>query len=106
MHNNYKVNYSHVCMYVEYPFLLRYVVVHSLYFLIQHDLAAITKWYKKLSENNPRIVRLVDSIGKTEEGRDIPAVHITAAAQNSEVPKFYFQCLIHASKLCIRVTPA
>ena len=78
-----------------------YVVVHSLYFPIQHDFAAITKWYKKLSEDNPRIVRLVESIGKTEEGRDISAVHITAAAQSSQVPKFYFQCLIHASELYI-----
>ena len=38
------------------------------------------------------------SIGKSVEGRDMPAVHITAATAANH-PKIYFQCQIHARKL-------
>ena len=67
----------------------------------QHDFPTITKWYKKLSQDHSGLVKVQDSIGVTEEGRHLSAVHITADAQDmaTNKPKFYMQCLIHASEL-------
>ena len=64
----------------------------------QHDYGAICLWYSQLSSNNPDLVQYVPSIGKSVEGRDMPAVHITASSDNDR-KKIYFQCQIHASKL-------
>ncbi len=51
------------------------------------------KWYEELASSNPGIVKFVASIGKSVEGRDLPAVHIGTGAK-----QIYFQCQIHASK--------
>jgi murein tripeptide amidase MpaA len=42
------------------------------------------------------LAKFVESIGKSVEGRDQPAFHITAA--KDDVNKIYFQCQIHASE--------
>ncbi len=49
-------------------------------------------WYKELESNYKDIVKYVASIGKSVEGRDLPAVHIGTGAM-----QIYFQCQIHAS---------
>ena len=70
----------------------------TLHFLVvQHDLTSIQQWYHKLATDNPSLVRYVSSIGKTVEGRDMVAVHITASSAPGR-PRIYIQCLIHASK--------
>jgi len=49
-------------------------------------------------------VKYEESIGKSIEGRDQPAVEITAAV--TDVNIIYFQCQIHASKLAaLRTCP-
>ena len=53
-------------------------------------------WWSKLADDNKDLVKYVPSIGKSFEGRDQPAVHITASVE-PEVKKIYFQCQIHAS---------
>jgi murein tripeptide amidase MpaA len=68
---------------------------------VQHRYADIVKWYEDLANNNPNIVKYVESIGKSVEGRDQPAVHI--AGENPNGNKIYFQCQIHASKTFIMV---
>ena len=64
---------------------------------LQHRYEDIVGWYQSLARNYSRLVRYVESIGTSVEGRDIPAVHFTniSAAPNHTV---YFQCQIHASK--------
>lgn len=66
--------------------------------LTQHEYEDIVNWYHDLAESSP-IVKYIASIGKSVEGRDMPAVHITAA--ECDVMKIYFQCQIHASELLI-----
>ena len=53
----------------------------------------------KLSEDYPDLVTYSPSIGQSLEGRDQPAVHITATKGGSMVNKIFFQCQIHASEL-------
>ena len=72
--------------------------------LPQHEYAEILKWYKRLAKSHSKLVRFVPSIGKTEEERDIAAVHITAST-NPTRHKFYLQCLIHASESCVTEVP-
>ena len=55
------------------------------------------EWYTELAASNPDVVKFVPSIGKSVEGRDQPAVHITDGWQAKD--KVYFQCQIHASKM-------
>ena len=69
----------------------------------QHRYDEILEWYTNLASNNPDVMRFVPSIGKSVEGRDQPAVHITDGWQTKD--KVYFQCQIHASKAA-RVSPA
>ena len=64
-------------------------------FLIQHRYDDIVTWYQEFEAKFSDLVKFVPSIGKSYEGRDLPAVHITAAPPDS--PKIYFQCQIHAS---------
>ena len=65
----------------------------------QHKYDEIVKWYQDLADNNKYVVTYVPSIGKSVEGRDQPAVHITT---NSDADmKIYFQCQIHASTLLL-----
>jgi len=63
---------------------------------LQHEYPDIVNWYRDLSEDFPDIVTFVPSIGKSVEGRDMPAVHITAGT-SADTMKIYFQCQIHAS---------
>ena len=61
----------------------------------QHDYDEMVNWYRDLSLEYSDIVIFVPSIGKSLEGRDTPAVHITAAGTTPK-QKYYLQCLIHA----------
>ena len=63
----------------------------------QHRYDEIVEWYADLAANNPDVIKFVPSIGKSVEGRDQPAVHITDGWQEKD--KVYFQCQIHASKM-------
>ena len=81
------------------------MIVHVLqtvvHFIFQHNLSAIYQWHRLLASNYPMRVHLVDSIGKTQQGKDIMAVHIsdwTTAAGDKPKAKVYLQCLLHASK--------
>ena len=56
--------------------------------ILKHEYPDIVNWYDELSQNFPEIVKFVPSIGKSVEGRDMPAVHITASSTN--VLKIYF----------------
>ena len=62
------------------------------------------QWYRQLEERFPDLVKFVPSIGKSYEGKDQPAVHITAAGDGAV--KIYFQCQIHASKSINHAVPA
>ena len=73
-------------------------MVFILFFSYQHRYDDIVKWWSELAEDNTEIVKYEESIGKSYEGRDIPAVHITANLNREKV--IYFQCQIHAS-MCI-----
>ena len=68
----------------------------SHFLLLKHEYPDIVNWYEELSQNFPEIIKFVPSIGKSVEGRDMPAVHITAST--ADALKIYFQCQIHASK--------
>ena len=68
----------------------------SLILILKHEYPDIVNWYEELSTKFPEIVKFVPSIGKSVEGRDMPAVHITASS--ADALKIYFQCQIHASK--------
>ena len=46
------------------------------------------------------LVKYVPTIGQSYEGRDMPAIHITANTA-PETFKIYFQCQSHASELNI-----
>ena len=56
----------------------------------------MVSWWKKLAIRYPKDVTFNESIGKSYEGRNIPAVVITSAPDDAKV--IYLQCLIHASK--------
>ena len=66
----------------------------------QHEYDDIIKWYEELANRYTDIVTYYPSIGKSYEGRDMPAVHITGSTAPN-IFKIYFQCQIHASKLCL-----
>lgn len=68
----------------------------SLYF--QHRYSDIVKWYEEMAGIYPQLATFVPSIGKSVEGRDQPAFHITATQGKEDVNKIYFQCQIHASE--------
>ncbi len=72
------------------------IIYHSM--CPQHDYEAICQWYEQLASCHPDLVTYVSSIGQTVEGRDTPAVHITATGNKTDTLKIYFQCVIHASK--------
>ena len=56
----------------------------------------IVGWWKMLEIRYPNEVTFNESIGKSVEGRNIPAVVITSAPEDAKV--IYMQCLTHASK--------
>lgn len=62
----------------------------------QHPYDEIIKWYEQLAQDYESVVNYVPSIGKSLEGRDQPAVHITANP-GTDKNFIYFQCQIHAS---------
>ncbi len=57
------------------------------------------KWYEELANNHKDTVVYLPSIGKSVEGRDLPAVHIGTTGATMQI---YFQCQIHASK-CVQI---
>ena len=60
----------------------------------QHRYVEIVNWWRELAGANPDLIKF-ETIGKSLEGRDQPAVHITV---NPDLKKaLYFQCQIHAS---------
>ena len=65
----------------------------------------VQQWYKKLSEQFPELVKFVPSIGKSLEGRDLFAVHITAPTTTPK-KQFYFESLIHAREWISGTTTA
>lgn len=62
----------------------------------QHTYAEIIAWWDKLATDNADLVVYHESIGKSKEGRDQPAIHITSN-EDPNVKTIYFQCQIHAS---------
>ena len=65
---------------------------------VQHPYEEVVEWYEGLAAQYSDIVKYEPSIGKSYEGRDLSAVHITGSS-DPDVLKMYFQCQIHASKL-------
>ncbi|KAJ9059094.1 hypothetical protein DSO57_1005894 [Entomophthora muscae] len=65
------------------------------WFTAYHKYEEIVKWYSEMAKKNPTAVKFVPSIGKTVEGRDTPAVHITNP-NGSIKKKIWFESLIHA----------
>ena len=59
------------------------------WYVVQHRYDEIVKWYQDMAEKFNDLVTFVPSIGKSYEGRDQPAVHITADA--AAMKKIYFQ---------------
>ena len=55
------------------------------------------KWYEELATQYSELIKYEPTIGQSYEGRDMPAVHITANTA-PETFKIYFQCQIHASE--------
>lgn len=78
------------------------MMTFSLISFSQHEYEEIVNWYKDLASQNPNIVKYVESIGKSVEGRDQPAVHITSSS-STNVKRIYFQCQIHASMCTIMI---
>ena len=76
--------------------MLSVVNAHTFPICTQHQYKDIVGWYTQLTNDYSDIARFVDSIGKSVEGRDMPAVHITKLATPSNT--VYFQCQIHASE--------
>ena len=93
----YVSNYSVVMITCVVTALLRILIGWRLCDLMspQHDYEATKSWYRNLARDHRDLVRYNASIGKSVEGRDMPAVHITAK-HNSGRKKIYFQCQIHA----------
>lgn len=55
-------------------------------------------WYRQLEENYPDRVS-IRTIGHTQRGRELIAVHITDRTQHNKKQFIYLQCLLHASQL-------
>ena len=47
------------------------------------------------ADKHPDIMKYIPSIGSTHEGREMPAVHLTASKDPNR-KKVYMQCQIHA----------
>ena len=65
---------------------------------IQHEYDEVVRWYSHLATEHSDLVQFVESIGETDGGLAMPAVHITAS-DDPERHKIYFQCQIHAREL-------
>jgi len=64
------------------------------WFAAYHNLKEIVQWYKNLASEYPSITKFVASVGKSVEGRNIPAFHVTAGGDDRR--KVWIQCQIHA----------
>jgi murein tripeptide amidase MpaA len=69
------------------------------------DLDELLGFYKGLAQQYPDLVKYVPSIGKTHEGRDIPAFHLKGKNYRGD-KKFYFEGLIHAREWISGMTVA
>ena len=65
--------------------------------LLQHPYDDIVAWYQTLGKNYSGLVKYVESIGMSVEGRNIPAIHITNILADP-INTVYFQCQLHASE--------
>lgn len=72
----------------------RHLLQDPNWFTNYRSYADITNWYRTFATANPTLVRYIPSIGRSSQGRDMPAVVITGAT--GSVPRIYMQCLIHA----------
>jgi len=68
------------------------------WFSAYHTYDEIHKWYRDLNSEHPSLTKYVNSIGKTYEGRDIMAFHVTAPKKddNNKKRKIWIQCQLHA----------
>ncbi len=64
---------------------------------MQHPLNEIETFFKDLAKKYATSMK-VEGIGNTEMDNSIYAVHITDNLKNTDKPKIYIQCLVHASK--------
>jgi len=80
------------------PFIFLILITQDSCLSPQHEYDDIIKWYEELTSQYSEIATYYPTIGKSYEGRDMPAVHITANT-SPDVLKIYFQCQSHASKL-------
>ena len=55
-------------------------------------------WYKNESVAHSALCKYNESIGKSVENRDIPALHISKVKTKDHF-RIYFQCQIHGSEL-------
>jgi hypothetical protein len=69
------------------------------------ELDELLGFYKDLAQKHPDLVRYVPSIGKSHEGRDIPAFHVKGKNYQGS-KKFYFEGLIHAREWIAGMTVA
>ncbi|CAI8026890.1 Mast cell carboxypeptidase A [Geodia barretti] len=65
------------------------------WFEAYHPYDDIVAWYQTLGKNYSGLVKYVESIGMSVEGRNIPAVHITNILADP-INTVYFQCQLHA----------
>jgi murein tripeptide amidase MpaA len=65
------------------------------WFAAYHSYDEIKAWYTQHAQNNAGVVKLVPSIGKTLQGNDIFAVHLTNP-NGAAKKKIWFESLIHA----------
>ena len=60
-----------------------------------HTYDEIVLWYSQRPAAYPTLATYIPSIGRSYEGRNQPALHITSS-RGVNKPKIYFQCQIHA----------
>ncbi|KAI0244404.1 hypothetical protein L0F63_003033 [Massospora cicadina] len=65
------------------------------WFRSYHRLDEIVNWYRALAKKHPTVVKFIPSIGKSAEGRNLSAIHITNS-NHKQKKKVWFQSLIHA----------
>jgi len=65
------------------------------WFEAYHTYDEIVGWYSDIADEFPLITKLVPSIGRSFNGLDMPALHITGTATGAK-KNVWFQCQIHA----------
>ncbi len=61
-----------------------------------HEYDQIKEWYANLVGEHASVMRMVPSIGKTHEGRDIFAIHVNMTPPRAGKKQVWIQGLIHA----------